>query len=114
VSSSQSQLANLGSFTFDHDDGEALDVFLSLQRLADPDQAFTYSLSVNNSTGVVGTLTGTTDTGITQTDLLADELADGAWVGFGVNNRNGGIMSIDLERITVSGTPRESTRMIVR
>ena len=111
---SQSELANLGTFTFDHDDGEALDVFLSLQRLAAPDQAFAYSLSVVNDSGVVGALSGTTDTGITKTDLLADELADGAWVGFGVNNRNGGMVSIDLERITVSGTPQEGTRVLVR
>ncbi|MBT7702435.1 MAG: hypothetical protein HN700_19265 [Verrucomicrobia bacterium] len=105
----------LESFSFNQDDGQPLAVFLSLTRESETSQAFHYRLRVTNDSGVVGTtLSGTTDTGINETDLLADELADGVFVAFSVNNRDDGSAAIDLERITVSKVPPFGAVMVIR
>jgi len=114
VRSNSSNVARLGNFTFTQDDGQPMDAFLSLKRVSPSSQAYDYNLLVRNNTGDVGFLSGTTDAGVPETDLLADELAGGAFVAFSANNRRSGMIGIDLERITVSGKPPEGAVFLIQ
>lgn len=114
IPSDSTKYVKLGNFEFNQDDGQPLAVFLSLNRATVSSQEFEYDLRVTNNTGVVGTLSGTTDAGIEETDLLADELAGGVFVSFSVNNRDSGSAAIDLERITVSKRPPRGMSIIVK
>ncbi len=104
ISDDEENCLNLGTFSFTQPNDDTLDIILELQLVAGT-QTFNYSLSVLSNGLEVGSLSGTTDESDFKTDTLADELADGVWVGFHVKNRNHGTAVIDLDRIEVSSGP---------